>query len=490
MEPLLLLIRLGLVGVFGIAAFGKLIDREGSAKALREFGIPELLVPAFVFLLPITEFAVAFGLIFVQTSWFAAIAGGTLLAVFTGGMLYQMAKGNAPDCHCFGQIHSEPVSISSVLRNVAFLALAIALIFAGRTNQGFDLASYNQDIMQLVIGTLVIGFLAAAVYFLKKISDQQDQIMRRIEVLEITSQEGGSVQREEVSHPHEGLPIGGYFPDFELYDTGANLISTETIKATATPTLFFFVSPTCNPCKALLPEIEEWRRELLGKLNFVFISNGKAQANIDKFGEAPRLPILLQKEREIAEKLKAQWTPTAVLMDANGKVASHAAAGDAAIRKLVEQIRSEDLTREFTFFAHDHDHGHSHNKIGETVPAFSLPDIKGKLIDSDYFRGKETLVTFWSLTCPHCTTMMNELREWDRARGNDSPDLVVFSEGDSKAHEEFGLNATIILEDGYKTAANFGMFGTPSAVLVNEDGKIVSETAVGAANIWSLVGRN
>jgi hypothetical protein len=33
------------------------------------------------------------------------------------------------------------------------------------------------------------------------------------------------------------------------------------------------------------------------------------------------------------------------------------------------------------------------------------------------------------------------------------------------------------------------MFGTPSAVLVNEDGTIVSETAVGAPNIWALIGK-
>lgn len=490
MEIFLLAVRLVLAAIFGVAAFGKLIDREGSEKALKDFGMPAALIPAFAFLLPISELAVAFSLIFVETAWFAAIAGGVLLAIFTGGMLYQMAKGNAPDCHCFGQIHSEPVGISSILRNLAFLALAVVLIVAGKENQGLNLTNSNQEVMQVVIGLAVIGLLAAAVYFLKKISDQQNQIMRRIEVLEITAHEGGAIEREEVSHPHEGLPIGGFFPDFALYDTKADLVTLTQIKATATPTLFLFVSPTCTPCKALLPEINEWRKELLGKVNFIFVSNGKAQANIDKFGEDPRLPILLQKEREVAEKLKAQWTPTAVLMDANGRVASHAAAGDSAIRKLVEQIRSEDLNREFTFFAHDHDHGHGHNKIGETVPSFSLTDIKGKVIDSDYFRGKQTLVTFWSLTCPHCSTMMEDLRNWDKTRGKDSPDLVVFSEGDSKAHEEFGLNAPIILEDGYKTAANFGMFGTPSAVLVNEDGKIISETAVGAANIWSLVGKN
>jgi hypothetical protein len=33
------------------------------------------------------------------------------------------------------------------------------------------------------------------------------------------------------------------------------------------------------------------------------------------------------------------------------------------------------------------------------------------------------------------------------------------------------------------------MLGTPSAVLIDENGRIISETAIGAQNIWALVGR-
>ncbi len=489
MEILLLSLRLALATVFGVAAFGKLADRDGSEKALNDFGVPKALVPALIYLLPISEIVVAILLLFVEISWFGAIGAAGLFAVFTGGMVYQFAKGNAPDCHCFGQIHSEPVGVSSILRNVALIAIAVVLIVAGPANQGVNLARTDQDVMQFVIGVAVIGLLATVVYFLKKISEQQVQIMRRIELMELVAQEGGSVEREEVSSPHEGLPIGGHFPDFELLDVNANTVSLTRLKEQATPTLFFFVSPTCNPCKALLPEIDAWRKELMGKVNFVFISNGKAQDNIDKFGNDPMRPILLQKQRELAEAVKAQWTPTVILMDANGRVASHATAGDAAIRGLIEQIRSEDLDQEFTYFAHDHDHGHSHNKIGENVPQFSVQDIKGEVIDSDYFKGHQTLVTFWSPTCQFCNSMMDELRAWEKTKGADAPKLVLFSEGDRQAHEEFQLNSPVILDEGYKTAAGFGMFGTPSAVLVNEDGRIISEIAVGAANIWSLVGK-
>jgi hypothetical protein len=57
-------------------------------------------------------------------------------------------------------------------------------------------------------------------------------------------------------------------------------------------------------------------------------------------------------------------------------------------------------------------------------------------------------------------------------------------------HLGIGLDAPIILEAGYKIAEKLGMFGTPSAVVIGEDGRIASETGVGASNIWALIGKH
>ena len=488
MEIFLLILRLLLVAVFGVAGVAKLFDPAGSEKAFTDFGVPKVLTKPLAYLLPIAELLIAISLLFVEGSWFGAFGAAALFLVFTGGMLYQMAKGNAPDCHCFGQIHSERVGVTSILRNVALLGLAVVLVAAGRYNQGLNLVSSNQDVMQFVIGIAALGLLAAVVFFLKKISEQQTQIMRRIELMELVARDGGVVEREDAGHPHEGLPIGAHFPDFELPDVNGDVVSLEDVKAETKPVLFVFVSPTCNPCKALVPEFEQWQSDLADKVSLVFVSNGKPDDNLTKFGGDTPKQILIQREREVAESVKAQWTPTAVLMDRNGRIASHVAAGDSAIRQLVEQIKTEDMGAEFTYFTNGHGHSHG-NKIGSTIPQFSLEDIKGREINSDYFKGKQTLVTFWSQTCPHCVNMVDEIKEWDKTKGKDQPDLVIFSDGDKASLEAFKLRSPIIVDEGHKTSAGFGMFGTPSAVLVNEDGKIVSETAVGAPDIWSLVGK-
>jgi peroxiredoxin/uncharacterized membrane protein YphA (DoxX/SURF4 family) len=487
-EAFLLILRLALAGIFALAGVAKFMDLEGSEKAFKEFGVPAAIAKPSSIALSVFEIAIAVMFLFTATSWLAAVCGSALLVLFIAQMIYQMAKGNAPDCHCFGQVHSEPVGTKSVVRNVLFALPATLLVWQGPGQQGMSLADPRLDVTQLAFGIVIVAFLAAVAFQLKKISGQQNQIMRRIEMLEIVAHDGGTVERDDLAHPHEGLPIGAVFPDFELPDLNGDVVPLSDLREEHKAVLFLFVGPTCNPCKALLPEFEQWYAELNEKVKFVFVSSGSAEENSEKFDSNASKLILLQKHRELADLVKAQWTPTAVLMDKNGRIASHVAAGDAAIRSLIEQIKVSDPRQEFNYFTNGN--GHSHlGKIGENVPQFSLTDIKGNEITSDFFHGKQTLVAFWSLTCPHCTEMIKTLGEWDRAKTNGDPALVVFSEGDIETHREFGLKSSIILEEGYATAEQFGMYGTPSAVLVNEHGRIISETAAGAPNIWALVGR-
>src|SRR5215207_4208962 len=211
MEVILLLIRIFLFGVFALAGVGKLLDLEGSEKAVKEFGVPEELAQPDAFLLPAAELLIALALLPISTAWFGAIAGFLLLAVFIGGMIWQMAKGNAPDCHCFGAIHSEPVSKKSLIRNIVFAILAFFPIARGAGRQGLSFTDLTGEMaIQLILGLATIGLLGAVVYYLKRISEQQTQIMRRIEILEVVAHEGGGheVKRDEAGDPHDSLPIG------------------------------------------------------------------------------------------------------------------------------------------------------------------------------------------------------------------------------------------------------------------------------------------
>jgi thiol-disulfide isomerase/thioredoxin len=343
--------------------------------------------------------------------------------------------------------------------------------------------------MEIIIGVVIIGFLFGALYYLKKISEQQTQILRRIEVIELLSHEGGKeVERDDIENPGVGLPIGAPVPEIHLEDITGKRTELTTVLKGQIPSVLFFVSPSCNPCQSLLPEIESWQEDLKGKLDFVFISNGTAKENLEKFGGDSFKTILLQKEREAAEELMAKWTPTAILINPDGTIASKVAAGDSAIKELVEKVKENGLEEEFIYIAKG-ENGTEPN-LGKEAPEFELKDLDGKeFSNKNLVNGKKTLVAFWSTTCPHCVNMLDELREWDKGKGQDEPDLILLSAGDEETHREMELNSTILLEENGETARAFGMSGTPSAVMISKDGKIVSETAVGAPNIWALLGR-
>jgi peroxiredoxin/uncharacterized membrane protein YphA (DoxX/SURF4 family) len=491
MEMGILLLRILLAGILALAGLAKFADLKGSEKAFRDFGVPASMAMLGSVLLSAAEIVLALMLLSTYWSWYAAIGALALLVLFVGQMIYQVARGNSPDCHCFGQVHSEPVGVKSIVRNVVFAAMTLLLVLRGADRQGTSLSTLpNETMMQLVFGVAVAGLLAAVILHLKRMTEQQAAVIKRLEVMELVAREGGAIEREDVVHPQEGLPIGAMFPDFKIPDVAGTDVTLGGLmrRKDRTPVLFFFVSPTCSPCRALVPELEEWKSELDGKVRTVLVSSGTPIENLSKFGSDLNSVMLLQKNRELADAAKAQWTPTAVLVDANGRVASHTAAGDRGIRELVEKVKATTFEDEVTYITNGHRHSNN-NRLGQRIPQFSLEDDKGNEITERVLRGKKTLVAFWSTGCMHCSNMLDDLRSWDGARGHDEPNLLVFSDGSVDEHKKFGLTSSVILDEGHQTAASFGMYGTPSAVLVNEDGVIVSETAVGAPDIWALIGK-
>jgi thioredoxin-related protein len=227
-----------------------------------------------------------------------------------------------------------------------------------------------------------------------------------------------------------------------------------------------------------------WQNELKDKINFVFISSGNDKDNLEKFGGGAK-QILLQKNKEVSELFGAQWTPTVLLVNSDGTIASYLAAGDKAIRELIDKIKSKTFADESVFISN----GDGAALLGTQLPEISQADVNGKNIASKDLLGKKTLVTFWSMTCPFCVNMLDDLRDWDESKDMGEPNLLVISEGDIEANRSMNIQSPVILDTNRNISKKLGMKGTPSAVLIDENGKIVSETAVGANQIWTLLGK-
>jgi thiol-disulfide isomerase/thioredoxin len=104
------------------------------------------------------------------------------------------------------------------------------------------------------------------------------------------------------------------------------------------------------------------------------------------------------------------------------------------------------------------------------------------------FRGQQTLVLFWNPGCGFCQQMLPDLIEWEQNPPKEAPKLLVVSAGTEEANREQGLSSTVVLDQNFAVGRAFGASGTPSAVLVDAEGKVASDIVVGAPAVLELPG--
>ena len=167
--------------------------------------------------------------------------------------------------------------------------------------------------------------------------------------------------------------------------------------------LLLFVSPNCVPCKTLLPGVKDWERDYSGQLTVALLSAGDATANKEWLAETGARHVLLQGESGIAEEYEAKWTPAAVVVRSDGKIASPVSYGDEAIRALVSRAVSpvdNQRKRELEIKGNGHKRQitigtpQAHRDLGKLAPKFSLPDIEGKTISAADLLGRGHLNDF------------------------------------------------------------------------------------------------
>jgi thiol-disulfide isomerase/thioredoxin len=128
-----------------------------------------------------------------------------------------------------------------------------------------------------------------------------------------------------------GLRIGTDLPP-------ATLVTLDGVEATlgdaiTEPTVLLFWNPGCGFCRSLHDDITTWERERTADdPALVVISAGTAEA-VRSEGFASH--VLLDPDWSVSSTLGADGTPMALLVDASGRVASSAVAGDSAVLELL-----------------------------------------------------------------------------------------------------------------------------------------------------------
>jgi thiol-disulfide isomerase/thioredoxin len=308
MHLITVLIRLALSGIFGVAGVTKLLDQHGTRDAVKNFGAPEALAPSLAILLPLVELAITVGLLFNTTVVVSSVAALLVLAVFVVAISVNLAQGRTHDCHCFGQLYSRPLGWPTLARNAIFAAAAGFVLWQASTQTGAsipDTLALLNSTQWLLLSVAFAAVITGLIY-----------LQRRQKRLSLTT----------VSPPR-GLPLNSVAPAFDVALYAGGRTSLEQLLAYGKPLLLIFTSPKCGPCVRLFEEIKVWQQSHNDQLTIALLSFGTIKENFVNVARNGLGTVLLQEEREVAEKYGSDVTPTAVIVSPSGRIASSMADG-------------------------------------------------------------------------------------------------------------------------------------------------------------------
>jgi len=111
---------------------------------------------------------------------------------------------------------------------------------------------------------------------------------------------------------------------------------------------------------------------------------------------------------------------------------------------------------------------------GGAAPAFVLPDLQGKPVALDSFRGRPTLLNFWATWCPPCRAEMPDLESLSEAKDDclTVVGIAIGSGGPEQAGgfaRKYGLRYQMLIGND-QVAADYAVRTIPRSVLLDSRG--------------------
>jgi hypothetical protein len=109
--------------------------------------------------------------------------------------------------------------------------------------------------LALLGGVLALSLLAGQWWFLVHLLRQNGRLLVRLEAVEATLAEGGSVVAPSANgtpvDQAEGLPVGSAALEFSLSGVHGETITLEALRSSGKPVMLLFTDPGCSPCNAM-----------------------------------------------------------------------------------------------------------------------------------------------------------------------------------------------------------------------------------------------
>lgn len=352
MGPTTVLAAVALATVFVVSGLAKLADRDGTRQAVTGFGVPTRFVTLIAFALAPAELVVAVLLVWPATTAVGLVGAGLLLAAFTAAVIVAMLTGRRPECHCFGRIGGADVSVRTVLRNVALIALA-----------GVGLVSLRSPELELTAGEAMAGIGAGlAVAGLVLLGEgMAGRAARR-----------ARARRDEAAY-ERGMAGGrpdAEAPEFRVGTLDGAEVSLTELLSPGLPLLLVFLSPGCGPCRTLRPAVTRWAEVYAGRLTVAVVGSGGLGANAAAYDDqVPQVAVLLDEDDTLRVAYGVRGTPAAVLVEPTGQLRGGVvASGERLVRRLLAAALAG-----AEFDTGHHDHAHDSGVPADTIGLSSTP---------------------------------------------------------------------------------------------------------------------
>ena len=352
MNIALLVARLVLATVFGAAGAAKVSGREGTRVTAAAFGVPAGLTGPVTLALPAAELLIAAALIPASSAALAGWAALALLAVFSATVAISLARGRRPDCYCFGQFTAAPIGWRTLARNVALAAVAGFAAVAGWPDGGASLGGLGTSRVATVavvtaLALAVIVDTALVVFLLGRRGagphwrDQATGATAGVAPgpAPATASPARMASPARTALPAgTALPVGAAAPEFEVAGADGMPMTLTGLLSAGRPVLLIFTDPDCGTCRSLLPDVAAWQAGYRERFTAALISRRPV---LTSAGAAvhPRLThVGVQRDREVAVAYAYAGTPSAVVVSADGRIASRVAAGPDGVRALAAAL--------------------------------------------------------------------------------------------------------------------------------------------------------
>ena len=115
--------------------------------------------------------------------------------------------------------------------------------------------------------------------------------------------------------------------------------------------------------------------------------------------------------------------------------------------------------------------------VGMQAEDFHLTDLAGKEQSLSQYRGKIVLLNFWATWCKPCTTEMPAMQSaYDKLRDKGFVVIAVNElEDDARVREhikQYGHTFPVLMDRDNKVANQFGVFGLPVSVFIDQEGRV------------------